>query len=93
MKKYNKYIFASMLLGASAMFTACSDSPSCDGGESNRLFMPMFRLTQNLNSTTDKYHCDITTRLSSDVLPNGYTPHVNDIMMIWYQVNQHLWLK
>ncbi|MBQ2056542.1 MAG: hypothetical protein II489_09625 [Bacteroidaceae bacterium] len=87
MKKYNKYIFASMLLGASAMFTACSDSPSCDGGESNRLFMPMFRLTQNLNSTTDKYHCDITTRLSSDVLPNGYTPHVNDIMMIWYQVN------
>ena len=58
MKKYNKYIFASMLLGASAMFTACSDSPSCDGGESNRLFMPMFRLTQNLNDrqVSLRYH-------------------------------------
>ena len=86
MKRYN--IFLMMLAVCSAMlFTSCSDKDEKavdeEGYSSERLMMPMFRLSQNTghNANTDPYGCG---RASMFEL-SGST-HVNDMWLNWTEV-------
>ncbi len=89
-----KILLYSMLIAASAaIFTGCKDDNEDFGGsDADRLFMPMFRLTQNLNSTTTDYHCDIASRVDPQIETylnqHGYktSTHVNDMRLFWYGV-------
>ncbi len=83
-----------MLIAASAaIFTGCKDdNEDFSGSDADRLFMPMFRLTQNMNSTTTDYHCDIASRVDPQIetylVQHGYktSTHVNDMRLFWYGV-------
>ncbi len=83
-----------MLLVAGLSFLAsCSDDESFAGQEADRLYMPMFRTTQNLNSTTTPYHCDIASRvdpnIASYLASKGLksSNHVNDMRLFWNEIN------
>lgn len=87
MKKYNHLLI--MLAACSAMlFTSCSDKDGNvideEGYNSERLFTPMFRLSQNtnVNANVDPYGCG---RASMFEL-SGST-HVNDMWLNWYEVD------
>lgn len=73
--------------------TSCSDDDTTFSADADRLFMPQFRLTQNLNNTTTLYHCDIASRVDPQIetwLNENKQPvstHVNDIRLFWYTVN------
>ncbi len=89
-----KILLYSMLIAASAaVFTGCKDdNEDFSGSDADRLFMPMFRLSQNLNSTTTDYHCDIASNVDPQIetylVQHGYktSTHVNDMRLFWYGV-------
>ncbi len=81
------------MAASAAVFTGCKDDTESFGGtDADRLFMPMFRLTQNLNSTTTDYHCDIASNVDPQIetylTQHGYkmSTHVNDMRLFWYGV-------
>ena len=87
MKKYQYLILA--LLGLSAVtFTSCKEDDKYasqeDGYSTERLFMPMFRLSQNtnVNSNVDPYGCG-----RASMFENSGSTHVNDIWLNWYEVD------
>ena len=86
MKKYSYYLM-SLLACSSLLVASCSDNDKAyideEGYNSERLFMPMFRLSQNTNVNTnvDPYGCG---RASMFEL-SGST-HVNDMWLNWYEV-------
>jgi len=87
MKKYSYFLILLLICTAMSM-TSCSDKDSStvdeEGYNSERLFMPMFRLSQNtnVNANVDPYGCG---RASMFEL-SGST-HVNDMWLNWYEVD------
>lgn len=89
----NIFVYAMLLVTGLSCFTSCSDDDTIAGQDADRLYMPMFRLTQNTNSTTTLYHCDI----ASNVDPNIETylaskglkssQHVNDMRLFWTEID------
>ena len=78
-----------MLAACSAMlFTSCSDKDGNvideEGYNSERLMMPMFRLSQNTghNANTDPYGCG-----RASMFELSGSKHVNDIWLNWYEVD------
>ena len=83
MKKYSFYILM-LLASASMAFTSCKEDDKITDSydhQSDRLFMPQFRVTQNTGVSNDPYGCG----LASDFSHSGST-HVNDIWLNWYGV-------
>lgn len=82
MKKYTAYILA---LFASALFvlSSCKDDDIVDGGEYNseRLFMPMFRVEANTNDSSDPYACTIASNAI-----HSTSNRINDVQLYWYGV-------
>ncbi len=84
-----KHSYILMLLAASGamLFSGCSDNDEAlvdEGGySSERLFMPMFRTSQNTNTNADvdPYGCG----KASEFALSGST-HVNDMWLNWYEV-------
>ena len=87
MKKYNFFLM-SLAVCSAVLFISCSDknesSVDEQGYNSERLFTPMFRLSQNtnVNANVDPYGCG---RASMFEL-SGST-HVNDMWLNWYEVD------
>lgn len=82
MKKNNLYLMVLLAIG-SILFSGCSDDDNVGGEEysSERLFMPMFRVENNTNQSSDRYAC--TTAVNA---PDASTNFVNDVMLYWYGV-------
>lgn len=86
MKKYNYYIMA-LLAFSSTLLTGCKDDDNSSffGDEnSERLFMPMFRLSQNTNhnSNVDPYGCG-----RASMFERSGSTHINDMWLNWYEVD------
>ncbi|MCD8260133.1 MAG: right-handed parallel beta-helix repeat-containing protein [Bacteroides sp.] len=82
MKKINLYLMA-LLAGTSMVFPGCSDDIHTGDEEysSERLFMPMFRVEENTNQSSDHYSCSV----ASDA-PDCSSNFVNDVILYWYGV-------
>lgn len=84
MKKYS--IFLLMLLASASMvLTSCKDDDKATDNythQSDRLFMPQFRVTQNTGNSSDQYGCGSAAQFQY----SGST-HVNDIWLNWYAVD------
>ena len=87
MKNYNNFLM--MLAVCSAMlFTSCSDKDTAstdeEGYSSERLFTPMFRLSQNtnVNANVDPYGCG-----RASMFELSGSSHVNDMWLNWYEVD------
>lgn len=85
MKKYSIFLMA--LLAVSALtVTSCSDKDDfeSDGYNSDRLFMPMFRLVQNTGTSTleDPVGCG-----AAYLFENAPSNRKNDIWLNWYEVD------
>lgn len=81
MKKYSIYLMT-LLTGVLLLFTGCKDNDDNTATDSERLFMPMFRVQANTNNSSDRYACSIASA-ATDCSSN----HVNDVMLYWYGVN------
>ena len=84
MKKYSFYMFL-LLVFTAFVTTGCKDD-KIDGDnydhQSDRLFMPQFRVTQNTGNSQDQYGCGIASEF-----PYSGSTHVNDIWLNWYGVD------
>ena len=85
MKKYSFYLLL-LLASTSLVLTSCKDDDK-DGGDnykhqSDRLFMPQFRVTQNTGNSSDQYGCG-----AADQFTQSGSTHVNDIWLNWYAVD------
>ena len=83
MKKYSFYCLL-LLASASLAFTSCKDDKVDTDNydhQSDRLFMPQFRVTQNTSNSQDQYGCGIASEF-----PYSGSTHVNDIWLNWYGV-------
>ena len=83
MKKYSLYILM-FLASVSVAFTSCKDDDKVTDNydhQSDRLFMPQFRVTQNTSNSADQYGCGIASEF-----PYSGSTHVNDIWLNWYGV-------
>lgn len=82
MKKYTAYIMA-LFAGALFVLSGCKDDDVVDGGEYNseRLFMPMFRMEENTNDNSDPYACAIASKAI-----HSTSNRINDVQLYWYGV-------
>lgn len=71
-----------LLTGVLLLFTGCKDNDDNTATDSERLFMPMFRVQANTNNSSDRYACSIASA-ATDCSSN----HVNDVMLYWYGVD------
>lgn len=87
MKKYSYYLMT-FLACTGMMFTGCSDKDDVavddEGYSSDRLFMPMFRLSQNTGTDSDKdpYGCG-----RASMFERSGSTHINDMWLNWYEVD------
>ena len=84
MKKFSFY-FLLLLVFTAFVTTGCKDDKiDADNydHQSDRLFMPQFRVTQNTGNSQDQYGCGIASEF-----PYSGSTHVNDIWLNWYGVD------
>jgi len=84
MKKYSFYLLL-LLAGTSMVLTSCKDDDKNTDNythQSDRLFMPQFRVTQNTGNSSDQYGCG-----AADQFTQSGSTHVNDIWLNWYAVD------
>ena len=87
------FIFSIIMAATIALFSSCKDDDNYgDGDNADRLYMPMFRTTQNTATKTTPYYCDIAANVDPQIetylAQHGYkaSNHVNDIRLFWYGV-------
>lgn len=82
MKKHSIY-FILLWACVAMLFPSCEDDDVVSSGEYNsqRLFMPMFRVEANTNNSDDRYACAIASEA-----PASTSNYVNDIQLYWYGV-------
>jgi len=81
MNKIHIYLMA-LLTGVSMLLSGCNDEQVVEEEySSERLFMPMFRVEENTNQSSDRYSCGIASE-KPDVSSN----YVNDVVLYWYGV-------
>ncbi len=81
MKKINTYLMV-LLACVSVLFVGCNDDELVNEEYNNeRLFMPMFRMLENTNNSSDQYGSTVANKA-----PNSSSNFVNDVQLYWYGV-------